>query len=222
MNTLTTKQAQRLDRYAIEIFGIPSIVLMENAGRLVAESVKRRWKRKKDRVVVICGPGNNAGDGFVTARHLYLSGIPCRVYCLSDPRKFKEDSRINFSLLKKSQCPVALIRKVDAKVLRQWRQAALIVDAIFGIGLNREVASPFKEAIEAINICRGRVFAVDIPSGLNATTGDIFGSCIKADETITFVTVKRGFCLSQGKERAGQIKVVDIGIPETVIRKVLR
>ena len=211
--TVTVKEIQDLDKIAIEQYGIPSLVLMENAGCLVAGEVIRLVKRiKTPYVCVVCGLGNNAGDGFVVARHLWEAGIKTRVFLIGQGNRLKADAAVNYRILKKLKYDIVETR--HALSLRDIKKADIVVDAIFGVGLNREVASPFREAIEVLNTHAKEIIAIDIPSGLDGTTGKIYGVCVKAKTTVTFSFAKKGFFKNQGLKHTGRIIVVDIGIPK--------
>ena len=223
MKVFTVSQAQKLDKLAIEQFGIPSIVLMENAGRLTASEIMRMLKNPKGNFVcVVCGIGNNGGDGFVVARHLMSSGYSVKVFLIGSVTKVKKDPAIHYKILKKLKCPIQSVSRLNQNMLKDFKKATLIVDAIFGVGLSREIGAPFKNIIETINESKKRVVSVDIPSGLNATTGKIFGICIKAQKTVTFAVLKKGFLKNQGPKFSGKVIVADIGIPEVLERKITR
>jgi len=212
--TLTVRQAQRLDRYAIHRLGIPSLVLMENAGRQISKDIVKIARNKKNfSVCIVCGTGNNGGDGLVAARYLFNERLRVRVFVIGQRRDLKQDPATNYRILKNLGCSVKFIPGVTPATLRELRHARVIVDAIFGIGLSRPVGEPFKSVIEAINQCAKIVVSADVPSGLDATTGRIFGVCIKASRTVTFVAMKKGFLKHEGPRSAGQVKVVKIGIP---------
>ncbi|HLF19023.1 MAG TPA: NAD(P)H-hydrate epimerase [Candidatus Omnitrophota bacterium] len=212
-NSVTVKQIQRLDRLAIESYGVPSLILMENAGRALAQEVSKTLKNKR-RVCVICGIGNNAGDGFVGARHLINAGKKVDIILIGKGSKLKEDAFVNYSILKKLKYPIQEVSQARSFVVRKIKAADIIVDAIFGVGLNREVAEPFKSFIEAINTHARKIIAVDIPSGLDGTSGKKYGVCIRANKTVTFTFMKKGFLVNEGPKHAGKIIVVDIGIPK--------
>ena len=211
----SVRQAQAVDKFTIEKIGIPSIVLMENAGRLIAAEISKvlQTKQKKN-VVIFCGCGNNGGDGFVVARHLWSHGIKVKVFLIGTPQQLKRDPAVNYQILKKLKYPVKNIQRLDKKVLAEMNRATVIVDAMFGIGLSRAVGEPYKSIFTAINQARKFVVAVDVPSGLDATTGKILGDSIKASLTVTFAVLKKGFCIGQGKQCAGKVLVADIGIPK--------
>ncbi|MBI5023621.1 MAG: NAD(P)H-hydrate epimerase [Candidatus Omnitrophica bacterium] len=210
---ITVRQIQKLDKTAIERYGIPSLVLMENAGRAVAEEVKRYLRRKRrPRVCVVCGLGNNAGDGFVAARHLTNAGIPTKIFLVGKASQLKHDAAVNYRILKRMKCPIQEAGTGRGLSLRDI-DADVVVDAIFGVGLDREIEEPFRGVIETINRAAKYVVAVDIPSGLDGTTGAIYGVCVKADRTMTFSFPKKGFLKGHGPRYVGKIVVVDIGIP---------
>ncbi|MBI5416219.1 MAG: NAD(P)H-hydrate epimerase [Candidatus Omnitrophica bacterium] len=219
---VTVRQIQDLDKTAIERYGIPSIVLMENAGRAVAEEVKKSLRGKENPAVcIVCGTGNNAGDGFVAARHLASAGIRTKVFLVGKARQLKHDAAVNYRILEKMKCPVKNAASRPAWALPEIARADVVVDAIFGVGLNRAVMDPFRSVIETISREAKYVVAVDIPSGLDGTSGEIYGVCVKADKTVTFSFPKKGFFTGRGPRQTGKVVVVDIGIPAQVIRKVL-
>lgn len=212
--SVTVRQIQELDKIAIERCGIPSLVLMENAGRAVAEEVKKSLRGKeKPRVCIVCGVGNNAGDGFVAARHLINAGIGVKILLVGKGQQLKHDAAVNYRILKKIKCPVKEVRAGRDPSRQDVARADVVVDAIFGVGLNREITGYFRGAIEAINRGSKYVVAVDIPSGLDGTTGAIYGVCVKADKTVTFTCPKKGFFTDRGPRQTGKVVVVDIGIP---------
>jgi len=212
MKTVSVKQIQELDRMAIEEYGIPSIVLMENAGRSVAEEVILQVSgMSKPAAAIVCGLGNNAGDGFVVARHLINAGMTTKIFLVGQGSQLKHDAAVNYQILKKLDY---FIQKISDFEKLNLENVDVIVDAVFGVGLNRNVEGLFKDVIEKINAVHKKVVAVDVPSGLNADTGDIYGVCVKADLTVTFSFAKNGFVKNQGSKYVGTVKIVDIGIPE--------
>lgn len=218
---VSVKAIQTLDKIAIERLGIPSVVLMENAGHGVArETLSFLRNPKKSRASVFCGIGNNAGDGFVAARHLIDEGVQTKVFLIGDYRKLKEDPAINYHILKKLRCPTRAIRRANKELLEDIKSSDVIIDAIFGIGLNREVIDPFKSVISILNSVQKPIVSVDTPSGLDGTTGKIYGICVKADMTVTFSLPKEGFFKNDGPKYCGKVVVVDIGIPEKLLQKI--
>ncbi len=213
----TVKQIQKLDHLAIDQYGVSSMALMENAGRAVSEEILKLLKRSKGRkVCIVCGLGNNAGDGFVVARHLMNADLAVEVIVIGDPKKLKADAKQNYDIIKK--CKVSI--RVAKRARERFSDYDIVVDAIFGVGLNRIIDQPYKGIIEQINTEAGRVVAVDIPSGLDGTSGEIFGSCIKAYRTVTFSAAKKGLYAKKGPKFTGKVIVADIGIPKMLFKKI--
>jgi hydroxyethylthiazole kinase-like uncharacterized protein yjeF len=206
---LSVSQAQAFDRKAQKTLGIPSLILMENAGRSVAEEAVKMLRSKK-RVAVICGVGNNGGDGMVAARHLLNARKKVDVYLVGKIFKLKPDPKINFGILKKMKIKIKLVKGI--KDLAEIKSVDLIIDAIFGIGLRSEVRSPMIEVIKFINLCDRPVLSVDVPSGIDADCGRVLGAAIKANKTVTFVAPKRGFFQTGANKFCGKVIVRDIGI----------
>ncbi len=218
---VTVNETQALDKYAIEVMGIPSLVLMENAGRQVAQEVLNYLKGKKNAVVhVFCGLGNNAGDGLVVARHLMNHAVKLKVFLIGHESQLKHDAAVNFRILRNIRCPLKEISRLDESIRRETSSACVIVDAIFGVGLNREIAEPYRSIITFLNSLDKFIISVDVPSGLDATKGKIYGVCVKASKTVTFSFSKTGFLKNAGPRCAGQVLVVDVGIPRRLIHKI--
>lgn len=218
MKNLTAQQIQQLDRRTIEAYGIPSVVLMENAGRAVARKIFQDFPKRNLRVVIFCGTGNNGGDGFVVARHLREDGAKVRVFLAGKIRDLKPDAAVNCGILTRLGQRVDEIAVVDRKVLRGIAAADVVVDALFGVGLNRPLNDFFCGLIDALNAGGKPIVAIDLPSGLDATAGTIWGRAVRAQQTVTFTFPKKGFYRNAGPAHAGRITVVDIGIPKAVIR----
>jgi NAD(P)H-hydrate epimerase len=204
----------------MEEFGVPGVVLMENAGRGAAESLLRL--RTAGRVVVCCGKGNNGGDGFVIARHLDLQQVPLQVLLYALPEELTGDAATNYAILRKSGialeiCPVA---QLDLESLvGRLGQADWIVDAIFGTGLTGTLRPPWQNIIECINASRRKVFAVDIPSGLDCDTGEPLGISVRATHTATFVAPKKGFANPGSAAWTGTIETLSIGAPRLLLEE---
>lgn len=205
---------QALDRWAIEKIGISSLALMENAGHGVAWEIYKKLKcRKKSSVVIVCGTGNNGGDGFVAARYLFNEGLKPRIFLVGNITQLKTDALANYRVAKNLGISVKPIYGLDPAFKKSIQSADLIVDAIFGVGLNRPIQEPYFGIIHAINTQGSYVVAVDIPSGLDGTTGGIWGICVKANLTVTFSCLKKGFFKEHGPFYTGRHVLVDIGIP---------
>lgn len=219
---VTAERMKALDKAAINRYGIPGILLMENAGRgLAREVIKRaaRLKKARPRVAIYCGKGNNGGDGMVCARYLFSKDIDTRVFLLDEPSSIKGHPAIHLKILQTMGVPVTAVKSHRGmKSLIEGPRADIIVDAIFGIGFKGEARSIYREAIKFINIAEAYIFSVDIPSGLEATTGKARGPCIRADQTIAMGLPKTGFYKNDGPECVGKIKVVDIGLPRKSLR----
>lgn len=215
---LTREEMRELDRKAIEEYKIPGIILMENAGRNIAEEVLQMIDNpQKTKVAVLCGKGNNGGDGFVVARHLHNHNISVNVFLvakISDILK-DGDAGTNLRILMNMKIPVQEILDIPGinNLLKELNGYSILVDALFGTGLSGEVREPFKTLIQGINTLNKPIVSVDIPSGLDCNTGKILGTAIKSTKTVTFAAAKRGFYLSDGPSHTGDIIVTEISIP---------
>ncbi|MCX8117235.1 MAG: NAD(P)H-hydrate dehydratase [Desulfobacterota bacterium] len=222
MKVATAEQMQELDRKAIETYRIPGILLMENAGRGATEAILDAFPEiQKKRVVIIAGKGNNGGDGFVIARHLVHRGIAVKVILLADPKSLRGDAETNYTILHRMGGEIypAPSSKEYQKVRRDVEYADLLVDAIFGTGLDAEVRGYYREVIDHLNSQRVPIVAVDVPSGLNANTGRPLGTAVRATLTVTFGLPKVGLLLSPGTEYVGTLKVIDIGFPKRLVEE---
>ena len=215
---LTREEVRALDRRAIEEYGVPGVVLMENAGRGAAEVLLslgiHGW------VVVCCGKGNNGGDGFVIARHLDNHRVPVQVLLFARPEELSGDAAINYHTLARAGLSVEVHagNPVDvAAIRRELATAEWVVDALFGTGLSGPVRPPFDQVIAAINDSPARVLAVDIPSGLDCDTGEPLGPTGRAVHTVTFVAQKKGFANPAARAWLGQVHVVGIGAPRVTV-----
>src|SRR4030067_1398275 len=199
---------REIDMISIEEYGIQGLILMENAGRAVAEVVLDEFPKVK-RVAIFAGGGNNGGDGFVVGRHLMNKGLDVTTYLTVDPKKYKGDALINFQALSKIGGEIIRLNNGFAG----YKGADLIVDALFGTGLDRKVDGFNREVIDYINSQAVPRVAVDIPSGLDSDTGFPLGVSVKADITVTFVLPKIGLAIYPGINYAGKVYVVDITTP---------
>ncbi|CAG0981073.1 Bifunctional NAD(P)H-hydrate repair enzyme Nnr [Geobacteraceae bacterium] len=217
MKVVTGGTMQRMDRRAIEEFGIPGIHLMENAGRGCAEAIIEQFGPAADRLaLIVAGKGNNGGDGYVIARILRKAGWDVQTVVLAAREEISGDARVNLDRLDPatvsfSPPPTGLVPFVS-----QLARASVVVDALFGTGLRSDVQGTMAEAIEYVNGSGKPIVAVDIPSGIDAGSGQVLGSAVKADLTVTFVLAKLGHVLYPGVEHCGELRVVDIGIPSSV------
>ena len=225
MKLATAAQMRELDRRAIEERGIPSIELMDTAAAGVAKAALELLPMRpgKCRAAVFCGAGNNGGDGIAAARLLFMKGVRVRAFLVGSYEKLTPDAREETQRL--SECGVEL-EAYDPEDLSQSafaRSSHVIIDAIFGVGLSREIAeeSRFAKAIALINECGCPVAAADIASGIETDTGRVLGCAVKADKTITFIFKKVGQSVGDGALYSGEVEVLDIGIPEDLQREVV-
>jgi hydroxyethylthiazole kinase-like uncharacterized protein yjeF len=213
MKILTAAQMQELDRRAIAS-GIPGADLMERAGIAVAEAAARLSEQGP--IVVVCGRGNNGGDGFVAARHLTQMGRKARVLLAARRDDVAGDARAN--LLRLAEVGIEVAEVTDATLIAAaCREASLIVDALFGTGLCGEVRGLAAELIRAMNDSGRPVLSVDIPSGLDSDTGAVLGEAVRAAETVTMGLPKLGLYLYPGQDYAGEIAVADLGFPPDLV-----
>jgi hydroxyethylthiazole kinase-like uncharacterized protein yjeF len=214
VKALTVLEAKRLDLRAIKSFGVPSILLMENAGRAVSIEAFKNIGSKKPKIAIICGKGNNGGDGFSAARHLMARGIDPDLYLCAGFSEVKGEARINLNILLKLKKKVFIINDKSLKAFKKRLASyGLIVDSIFGVGLKGVVKGIIAEVINIINQSNVRVISVDLPSGIDADTGEVLGIAVKADTTVTFIAPKLGMLKGHGKEFCGKIIVQDLGFP---------
>lgn len=220
-HTLTTAQCRAFDRYAIDVLGIPGIVLMENAGRNATAIICDLLPPgRTGRVSILCGKGNNGGDGFVIARHLTIRGIGVDIALAADPALLTGDAATNHGIVARMGIPVQPLHDAEQLTagVERWRTSALLVDALLGTGFAGEVRGFLAEVIEAVNALQAPpVVAVDVPSGLNADTGLPGGTAIRADHTITFIAPKTGYAAPKARSFVGQLHVADIGAPRDLI-----
>jgi hydroxyethylthiazole kinase-like uncharacterized protein yjeF len=223
MFIVTSEEMREMDRLTRESFGIPGVVLMENAGRGAAQVLfKEVPDLQNKKVGIMAGKGNNGGDGFVIARYLAENGVPVSVYILTKKKKVKGDAAGNLQLIEKMNIPIKEVTDgaAFASYMSDLAHYDLWVDAILGTGLQSDVRGFFKDVIDFLNHTGNPIVAVDIPSGLNSDTGAVCGACIKAAATVTFGLPKIGQVIYPGIEFVGSLAVVDIGIPEMVIGQV--
>jgi hydroxyethylthiazole kinase-like uncharacterized protein yjeF len=221
VDALTCQQIRALDKLAIEQIGIPGIVLMENAGRGVAEFIYATLVNPPaDRVMILCGPGNNGGDGFVVARHLHNAGVPMDVVLAVPPEKSTGDAGTNLAILERMK--FGFVRAFEPDGLEAARAAAgrahVIVDALLGTGSTGSPRGVIAALVELANTTpTARRIAIDLPSGLDAERGEVHEPCFRADATVTMVAPKAGFLTPAGRQVVGRIVTVDIGLPYELV-----
>ena len=213
MLALTRAQCRELDRRVIDSFGVPGVVLMENAGAAMARLLLSLGVSGP--IGIVCGKGNNGGDGFVIARYLDNAGLPVRVLQFADAPQESggekdSDAAIMREILVRSGIAIETWPSVDRLQGLPW-----LVDALFGTGLSTPPRDPYPAVIAAINISGAKVFSVDIPSGLDADTGEVLGGCVRADYTATVVAPKAGF--AKATAWTGQVHTVSMGAPRAAL-----
>jgi NAD(P)H-hydrate epimerase len=222
MHTLNRKQVREVDRRAVDEFGMSGLVLMENAGRGVADRLCQFGVQGL--VAICCGKGNNGGDGFVVARHLDLRGLAVTVLLFADPAELSGDAAANFGILDKGGVSIEFFANPfnSARLDARLTGAEWIVDALLGTGATGEPRPPYDQAIARINASGKPVVAVDLPSGLDCDTGQPATNTIRARHTCTFVAAKPGFFAPGADQFTGQIHLLDIGAPRKLIDELLR
>jgi NAD(P)H-hydrate epimerase len=221
MKILTAQQMQRIDRLSTERYAVPSLTLMENAGRGFVEFLESRFAPLSgQRIVILCGRGNNGGDGMVVARLLRDRGCRPRVLLLADPQDLKGDARVNWERLEPSGGSEVVPDSADWKgVLPEIQGATLLVDALFGTGLTKPLEGLFAEVVRDINTAfpQARIVAVDLPSGISADTGELIGECVRAHASVTFTAPKMAHVFPPACECVGDWVVKPIGTPEEAL-----
>ena len=231
---LTRAQIRQVDRLAIEELGIPGVVLMENASRSVAEAIlallgaELALEPAAAKVAVLCGGGNNGGDGYATARHLHNAGVAVALYAARDTAQLRGDAAVNAHIVRRMGMPVIPILGAGQVAAHgpRWGEYHVIVDALLGTGFSGEVRQPLAAIIEHCNAVAAqaggpKVVAVDVPSGLDCDSGQPAGATVRADVTVTFVALKVGFSAASAQPYLGRLIVAGIGAPEELIRQVL-
>lgn len=222
LKVVTPKEMAAVDRAAIE-GGIPGLELMENAGKSVVKAIMEMISyNAESNIAIWCGKGNNGGDGFVVARLLNKTGNNVTVFMLCTPSEIKGEALENYNRIADTSIPLLVVKDPsDAEPFsKEIPPFDLVVDAIFGTGFSGEPRGVHKAAIEKINEVDCPVLSVDIPSGVSGDTGAVPGAAVRADKTVTFATPKVGLVQYPGREHAGELEVVDIGIPEKLLGEI--
>ena len=199
---VTSGQMKRLDQFTIQEMGVPSLVLMERAALAVTEELEKNFDT--GRVLVVCGSGNNGGDGIAAARLLYLAGVRTEIFLAGKMESFTEETRIQWKIAEKYGVPI--VKNPDPA------EYTTIVDAIFGVGLSRNVEGHYEALLKKLDASGVPVLAVDVPSGIDASRGRVMGTALHARQTVTFACAKAGLLLYPGASYAGQVTVRDVGI----------
>ena len=218
MEVLSRKGCKNIDNYTIKNIGIPSIVLMENAANGIINIIRSLGNK----AIIFCGTGNNGGDGLAVARKLWLLKKDIEVVLVGNVEKLSEETKINLNIINSLNIPVFNIKDIEDiediqdNIMKKVSQADYVIDSIFGIGLNREVRGIYKNIINLINKYSKFVVSIDIPSGMDADTGEILGCCIRADITCSVEVMKKGFISNKAVELLGKIEIINIDIPNFV------
>lgn len=211
MKVISCQEMKEIDNHAIKKIGIPGIVLMENAALKVINNIDLNLNR----YAVVCGKGNNGGDGLAVARHLIVNNKRVKVYIAGNVGSGTDDFNINLNILKNLKADITYIKgeKELTALKEDLQNSDLVLDALFGIGLKRNIEGIYFDVIKIMNDSSKQIIAIDIPSGINGDTGEVMGIAVKAVKTITFHAVKKG--LMNCEDYAGEIILEDIGIPHS-------
>ncbi len=222
----TAEQMRSSDAKASEVFGIPTVVLMENAGRAAADLAQDEYDLQPygPPTLVLVGPGNNGGDGLVLARTLLARGLPVRAVFLGELEpleRFTEETFLNHLTWQRMAQDLHEIsgHRGSQELQRELEPAGLIVDALLGTGLSRRLEEPFAGAVEAANATQAPILSLDLPSGLDADTGEVHGHAIRAHRTATFAALKPGLVRRAGPGLAGIVEVLEIGLPGELLEE---
>ncbi len=225
---LTREQVRFVDRYAIENLGIPGVVLMENAGRGCVDLLMQQ--SGDGPVLILCGPGNNGGDGWVMARHLQIHGRKVAVALFCDPRKYQGDAQLNWKIAQNLEIPTVQLSSEGS--IEAWlgqlqtvfsgQAVEWVVDALLGTGAVGPLRGAFPTVIQTANRLDCRRMAIDLPSGLDAEQGVVQRPIFKADLTATFVAAKPGLLTVESEPWVGQLHVLDIGLPPAAIHRAVQ
>lgn len=214
---MTREQMRAYDEHAIKSCGVPGIVLMENAGRGAAERIAVRMSERTGPAVIVCGKGNNGGDGFVVARQLEARGLATEVYLLGHRDDVVGDARTNLDALEGLSIEVFELGLDLSQLDGSLARASVVVDALFGTGLSRPLDAAAVDLVRRINGALCPVIALDLPSGIDATTGEVLGAAIHATETLTFAQPKTGLLQGDGVRHAGRVHQIGLGIPDGAV-----
>ncbi|HYV86605.1 MAG TPA: NAD(P)H-hydrate epimerase, partial [Patescibacteria group bacterium] len=220
MEILSSDEMRQVDRRAAGAFGIPEIVLMENAGLRLYDALRGLYPDlARRRVLLLCGRGNNGGDTLVLARHLHNAAVPFRIVLFGRPEEVRGSAGVNLSAARRMGIAVEPVRGASGwRRARRWlRDADLVIDGVLGTGLDRPVSGLLARVFAEVNATRADVVAVDIPSGLSGSSAAVPGPAIGADHTVTFCRPKVPHVFRPGRDRCGRVLVADISIPPAAV-----
>ena len=225
MKHLSCQQCREADRIAIEEMGVPSLTLMENAGRGCADLIL--GLNIDGEVVILCGRGNNGGDGFVIARHLHSAGKSVTVILMADSHRVSGDAKANLERLNAFPIPVIELPPDAGHPLieglltgEEGSSPDVIVDAMLGTGASGGLRPPYDQVVKVANALKSTRIAVDLPSGLDCDTGQVINDSFQADLTCTFIAAKHGMNTDNGRRYCGDVRLVDIGLPKQALARV--
>ncbi len=219
---LTREQSRRVDQWAVERYGLSSLVLMENAGRGATDQLMAEILRGP--VVILAGGGNNGGDGLVVARHLAIRGVACQTHVFSTPEKLSDDTRANLEIAQRLALPVTMhdpgvspSGELGRQLAAQLAEADFVVDGLLGTGAQGDPRGAMAGLIEQVNALECRTLALDVPSGLDCETGTPGRPTLRATLTVTFASQKTGFRNPAAAAYLGKVHVADIGLPRHIV-----
>ena len=217
---LNREQVRSVDQIAIEQYGMPGVVLMENAGRGAAEIIHRlapaSARPGRHRIAILCGGGNNAGDGYVIARHLEMMGHVTRIIAVVDPASLGGDASVNAMIARRAEIEIRHCREPE-QIDHALVDAGVVVDCLLGTGARGPLRGIFAGAVSAANRLDAPRVAIDIPTGLDCDSGVAEDPTFRADHTITFVAAKAGFAKRNAGEFTGAVEIVEIGVPRRLL-----
>lgn len=218
--TLNRVQSRLVDTVAIEQFGIPGVVLMENAGRGCADWIKQH--HASHHILIFCGKGNNGGDGAVIARYLSIYNIACTIVLTTPIDKLSGDAAVHMQIAQHMGIPIKVLdHDLSWKNLENLiTHSQVLVDALLGTGIAMSVREPYKKLIELINNAHKTVISIDLPSGMDVDTGKPLGECVQAAHTLTLVSNKEGFRFEESHKWTGECHIIPIGIPPKIIQDI--
>jgi len=219
---LSRKQIRQVDELAVSRYHMPSLLLMENAGRGAAEIMAERFSKDRP-LIAFCGPGNNGGDGFVIARHLHNAGWQVSAFLCGPEGKLSDDAATNFRILRAMDATVEVAADRAAQVAAAGAVSSdtIVLDALLGTGFHGDVRSPVAALIDDLNRTKKHALvAVDVPSGLDCETGKPANAAIRASLTVTFVAIKKGFKQDSARPFTGEVTVAGIGAPRELIDEI--
>lgn len=214
---LSSHTIKAIDHFTINEIGMPSMVLMERAALAIVEELLKGETKETLTYDIVCGIGNNGGDGIAVGRLLHQAGKAVTIYLVGDTEHASDECR--------QQLTIADNLKMTIKAFALTSDSFngdVVIDALFGIGLSRDVEDPYKQAIDCINKSKGKIAAIDVPSGLSADAGEVLGQAVKAEDTYTIGFMKKGFKKANAQTYTGNIKVLDIGYPaDFILEKII-